>query len=65
MIFIEAGFITDKKQNDMDVAFFDSIKILKQYLLKDMGVSKIALMVDNVDVSKLENYDGTVVSYPK
>ena len=56
---IEAGFLWDS-ETDEDTARFESIKKLKRYLPQDMGNSKISLMADNVDLSNLEPYDGTV-----
>ena len=56
---IEAGFLWDTETGD-DVARFHTISELKKYLPKDMGNSKISLMADNVDLSHLEPYDGTV-----
>jgi 4-hydroxy 2-oxovalerate aldolase len=56
---IEAGFLWDT-ETDEDTARYHSISELKKYLPKDMGRSKIALMADNVDLSELEPYDGTV-----
>lgn len=56
---IEAGFLWDTVTDD-DTARFYSIEELKQYLPNDLGNSKISLMADNVDLSNLEPYDGTV-----
>lgn len=56
---IEAGFLWDTETED-GVARYHTIADLKKYLPKDMGNSKIALMADNVDLSHLEPYDGTV-----
>ena len=56
---IEAGFLWDQPTS-ADVARFDSIDKLKAYLPEDMGNSKISLMADNVDLSGLADYDGTV-----
>lgn len=56
---IEAGFLWDS-ETDEDTARFESIEKLKKYLPEDLENSKISLMADNVDLSKLEPYDGTV-----
>ena len=56
---IEAGFLWDS-ETDEDTAKFHSIEELKKYLPEDMGKSQISLMADNVDLSNLEPYDGTV-----
>lgn len=56
---IEAGFLWDNETDD-DTARFHTIKELKKYLPKDMGNSKISLMADNVDLTHLEQSDGTV-----
>ena len=56
---IEAGFLWNT-ETDIDTARFKNISELKQYLPKDMGVSKVSLMADNVDLTDLEPYDGTV-----
>lgn len=56
---IEIGFLWDV-ETDKDTARYHSISELKQYLPKDMGRSKISLMADNVDLTNLEPYDGTV-----
>ena len=56
---IEAGFLWDSS-TDEDTARFCCIADLKRYLPSDLGSSKIALMADNVDLSNLEPYDGTV-----
>lgn len=56
---IEAGFLWNEETDD-DTARFHTIEELKKYLPKDMGTSAISLMADNVDLSHLEAYDGTV-----
>lgn len=56
---IEAGFLW-AAETDEDTARFESIEKLKRYLPENMGNSKISLMADNVDLSHLEPYDGTV-----
>ena len=56
---IEAGFLWDS-ETDEDTARFESIEKLKKYLPEDLENSKISLMADNVDLSELEPYDGTV-----
>lgn len=56
---IEAGFLWDK-ETDENTARFHTISELKKYLPSDMGCSKISLMADNVDLSHIEPYDGTV-----
>lgn len=56
---IEAGFLWDS-ETDEDTARFHSLEKLKKYLPEDMGKTKISLMADNVDLSRLESYDGTV-----
>lgn len=56
---IEAGFLWNTETSD-DVARFNTIEKLKKCLPKDMGNSKISLMADNVDLTNLEPYDGTV-----
>lgn len=56
---IEVGFLWKCITNN-DTARFYNIEELKQILPKDMGNSKISLMVDNVDLSHLEDNDGTV-----
>lgn len=56
---IEAGFLWDHETDD-DTARFHSLEKLKRYLPDDLRKSKISLMADNVDLSKLEPYDGTV-----
>ena len=59
MDIIEAGFLWNNPTN-ADIARFHSIEELKRYLPDNIGNSKIALMADNVDLSDLEPYDGTV-----
>lgn len=56
---IEAGFLCNETTGK-DISKFSSIAELKEYLPKHMGNSKLAVMADNVDVSSLEPYDGTV-----
>lgn len=56
---VEAGFLWDTETDD-DTARFHTIGEVKQYLPSDMGNTKISLMADNVDVTHLEPYDGTV-----
>lgn len=56
---IEAGFLWDSA-TDANTARYNSINELKSYLPDNLGKSKIALMADNVDLSNLEAYDGTV-----
>lgn len=56
---IEAGFLWDSETN-YDVARFTTIEKVRHYLPEDMGNSKLSLMADNVDISNLEEYDGTV-----
>lgn len=56
---IEVGFLWDK-ETDEDTAKFFTLAQLKKYLPEDMGQSKISVMADNVDLSRLEPYDGTV-----
>ncbi|MBQ9334414.1 MAG: aldolase catalytic domain-containing protein [Lachnospiraceae bacterium] len=59
MDIIEVGFLCDEPTSK-DVSKFSSITELKQYLPDNMGISKLAVMADNVSVSELEPYDGTV-----
>lgn len=59
MDIIEAGFLWNS-ETDENTARFSSISELKKYLPEDMGNTKISLMADNVDLSNLEPYDGTV-----
>lgn len=56
---IEVGFLW-QTETDMDTARFYDIATVKKFLPKDMGVSKVSLMADNVDLEHLEPYDGTV-----
>lgn len=56
---IEAGFLWDS-ETDVDTARYSSIEELRKYLPPNMGNSKLSLMADNVDLSNLEPYDGTV-----
>lgn len=56
---IEAGFLWGE-ETDENTARYSSISELKNVLPSNLGQSKIALMADNIDVSKLEPYDGTV-----
>ena len=56
---IEAGFLWEYPTDD-DTARFYNIEELKRYLPENLGNSKITLMADNVDLSHLEPYDGTV-----
>lgn len=56
---IEAGFLWNEETGP-DIARYASINELKRVLPYSLGNSKLALMADNVDVSSLEPYDGTV-----
>ena len=56
---IEIGFLWDSP-TDKDTARFHTISELKELLPKDMAASKISLMADNVDLTHLEDNDGTV-----
>ena len=56
---IEAGFLW-RYSTDGDTARFYNITELKKYLPENLGNSKLSLMADNVDLSHLEPYDGTV-----
>jgi len=56
---IEIGFLWNT-ETDEDTARFLTLDEVKKYLPDDMGQSKISLMVDNVDLSNFEPYDGTV-----
>lgn len=56
---IEAGFLWNQETDD-DTAKFHSIEKIKRYLPDDLRKSKISLMADNIDLSGLEPYDGTV-----
>ncbi|MBQ9610480.1 MAG: aldolase catalytic domain-containing protein [Lachnospiraceae bacterium] len=56
---IEAGFLWETT-TDEDTARFYNIAELKKILPENMGNSKLSLMADNVDLSHLEPYDGTV-----
>lgn len=56
---IEIGFLWNK-ETDEDTAKFITIDEIKKYLPKDMGNTKLSVMADNVDLTNLEDYDGTV-----
>ena len=56
---IEVGFLWSS-ETDADTARYTSINEVKQYLPKEMGVSKVSLMADNVDLTNLEPCDGIV-----
>lgn len=59
MDIIEVGFLWDS-ETDEDTARFFTLDKVKKYLPEDMGQSKISLMADNVDLSRLEPNDGTI-----
>ena len=56
---VEIGFLVEKEYTT-DYARFKSIKDVKRILPKDKKNSKISLMADFVDLSNLEENDGTV-----
>lgn len=56
---IEVGFLSNTKSGP-DYAKYQSISEVKSILPSQMGNTKVALMADNVDLSDLEIYDGTV-----
>lgn len=57
---IEVGFFSNETLENGNIARFSSVSELKKILPEDSGVSKIALMADNADLSNIEDYDGTV-----
>lgn len=56
---IEIGFLWGE-DTDEDTARFDNIDKVRKYLPKDMGNTLVSLMADNIDLSNLQPYDGTV-----
>lgn len=56
---LEMGFWWDE-QTDEDTARYTSISEIRKYLPREMGNTKISIMADNVDLSGIEDYDGTV-----